>query len=245
MFSSLIYSFFRACSIFFLFFTVVSLSYSDKNYCFEKENTSNQPNIANLPATTLSKKRNWTPICDQIGTLQEASFKANGENFTIQRIIGDPKSKCAGRCGTGCFQAMQKVNRRYTQECFNHDMCHRIVGTIFGECADEFWAAVNGYSSALSCPFVANGTWHIRKQWYCDLKMEHEYWQLNNDNSVWADDQSIGKWNFDSTINLLTINLDNGKIYTAKSDHTGHKIEGTIWQEGTNACWYATLVTFK
>lgn len=94
----------------------------------------------------------WNMICNKIGKKIQGSYTVGEKTIKSSAIVGLKKDKCAGRCGTGCFQIFQKKKSQYTQECFNHDLCHRQHGSLMGECGDEFWAAADGYRNAPDCP---------------------------------------------------------------------------------------------
>lgn len=94
-------------------------------------------------------EKGWTPICNligkkNIGTYSDGSDKViNGE-----ATVGDRSTRCFGRCGAGCIPYYMGT---YTQECFNHDLCHRITGENWGICKDEFMTASDGYMHAPRC----------------------------------------------------------------------------------------------
>ena len=99
----------------------------------------------------------WTPICSLMGTMLVATYGGleEGEGAPHQSIwpVGDYKTKCKGRCGWGCQQVVpQHRSNQYTQECFNHDVCHAETGKQLGPCADAFWAAAASYAFAPDCP---------------------------------------------------------------------------------------------
>jgi hypothetical protein len=95
----------------------------------------------------------YTLICDAIGQVREATFTgAPGAGLTTTlMIVGDPATKCRGRCGASCQQPFQWRKNQYTQECLNHDACRDASGSVFGFCKDEFWAAAFGYLVAPDC----------------------------------------------------------------------------------------------
>jgi hypothetical protein len=98
------------------------------------------------PRLTRSRLQPFTLICDSIGHRRNGYFTFAQTLYRLLVRVGDPDSQCYGRCGPGCGKTSQ-----YTQECLNHDVCFAAVGTIMGECADEFWAAAQGYLKAPNC----------------------------------------------------------------------------------------------
>ncbi len=99
-------------------------------------------------------ERSWKEICNKIGKEHEGKYTAFEKEYEGSGIVGEKDTRCLGRCGTGCMQAFQKKKYQYTQECFDHDLCTRTVGTILGECKDEFWTASDGYRNAENCPRI-------------------------------------------------------------------------------------------
>ena len=94
---------------------------------------------------------NYTMICESIGQERQAFFTANGLDVVSVSVVGDPNLFCRGRCGWGCRNIAQYNGNQYTQECLNHDACHDATGEQFGNCKDEFWAAVSSYVMAPNC----------------------------------------------------------------------------------------------
>jgi hypothetical protein len=63
------------------------------------------------------------------------------------RQYGKYEPSCAGRCGSGCLS----WDRNYTQDCFDHDWCTKIIsgaGALGNDsnCGDEFWNADDDYA---------------------------------------------------------------------------------------------------
>jgi hypothetical protein len=63
------------------------------------------------------------------------------------RQYGKYEPSCAGRCGSGC----NSWDRNYTQDCFDHDWCTKIISGAGGlgsdpNCGDEFWHADDDYA---------------------------------------------------------------------------------------------------
>lgn len=102
-------------------------------------------------AARESVSRQYQMICNHVGRKKEGFYNIDGESSTFSEIVrvGDLASKCYGRCGFGC----NDKNPIYTQECLNHDICHRTTGENLGVCSDEFWQASKGFVFAPNCQF--------------------------------------------------------------------------------------------
>lgn len=87
----------------------------------------------------------YTMLCEEVGTEWDAMYRVLDVDIIKTVIIGQPETDCYGRCGFGCGTPT------YTQECLNHDACHRDTGENLGVCADYFWAAADGYLWAPPC----------------------------------------------------------------------------------------------
>jgi len=104
----------------------------------------------------LSKKESKTYNCnygDPDIVVIDRQVMPNGDIQCIEQgIVGDINSDCIGRCGLGC--GWDLFPERYTQECFNHDLCTRSTGYIFGlgPCKTEFDIAQEGWTCAEECP---------------------------------------------------------------------------------------------
>jgi len=94
----------------------------------------------------------YTMICDAVGLKRQALFSAGAQKRVMNILVGDPDTRCRGRCGAGCQQWGQWNANQYTQECLNHDVCRDETGEQFGPCEDEFWIAAYGYVFAPDCP---------------------------------------------------------------------------------------------
>ena len=120
---------------------------------FVEANTEIPEYDSNLARTLKRKRRpSFTLICDALGQTRSATYVANGTELTSSAIVGDPATRCKGRCGTGCYQVLQWNPNQYTQECLSHDVCNRDMGSMMGPCADSFWKAYDGYMNAPDCP---------------------------------------------------------------------------------------------
>ncbi|MBI4690688.1 MAG: hypothetical protein HY754_10565 [Nitrospirae bacterium] len=127
----------------------------------------------------------WTSLCKEIGesytatfTLSDSSLCGKYENCsfdestmtcTCTETIGPCESGyCYGRCGDKCSSIGDNLLgnyagiQRFTQECFNHDLCARAEGGRgLGEnCRDEFKLAKGGYFHATNCNEIT-GDWII------------------------------------------------------------------------------------
>lgn len=98
----------------------------------------------------LNEENSWTLICNKIGQIHEGQFTALGFTKILTAPIGMKDTECYGRCGAGCGTWPDDMFK-YTQECFEHDLCNRDQGTQLGECSDEFWIAASGYLFAPRC----------------------------------------------------------------------------------------------
>lgn len=98
-----------------------------------------------------SRKGTYTMICHLIGQLHQGTYYVDGKPVVSEAVVGDPETRCRGRCGIGCYQFMQWRTSQYTQECFEHDLCHAEVGSMLGPCSDSFWKAYYGYMNAPNC----------------------------------------------------------------------------------------------
>jgi hypothetical protein len=94
-------------------------------------------------------KKGWTEICELIGKKNVGKYTDGAESeIEGEAVVGDRNQRCFGRCGAGCVP--YRVGT-YTQECFNHDLCHRTTGENWGICKDEFMMASDGYIHAPRC----------------------------------------------------------------------------------------------
>lgn len=98
-----------------------------------------------------SRQGTYTMICHLVGQLHVGTYFVDGNAVVSTAVVGDPETRCRGRCGIGCYQFMQWRTSQYTQECFEHDLCHAEVGSMLGPCSDSFWKAYYGYMNAPNC----------------------------------------------------------------------------------------------
>lgn len=107
-----------------------------------------------IPPTYLvldSRQDGFTSICDQIGRQGTARFLNEENEEVIKEVpVGESSTGCFGRCGPQCAGQLDR-GTRYTQECLNHDTCHRSLGRQLGPCAEEFWKASYGFFFAPHC----------------------------------------------------------------------------------------------
>jgi hypothetical protein len=90
-------------------------------------------------------------LCHKIGqTVQGIYIDQEGESRVQSTILGSPELGCPGRCGPQC--GIRQLRRsQYTQECLNHDLCHRTLGYYLGPCLREYWLAVHSFFFAPHC----------------------------------------------------------------------------------------------
>ena len=90
---------------------------------------------------------------------------------------------CIGRCDAGCAGVLGSSIQRFTQECFNHDLCRRYTGEQLGDCSDEFWAAAHGWSSAPNCANDASvDVEHVSSGSGCDTEVPVKFKVKNTGN---------------------------------------------------------------
>lgn len=89
----------------------------------------------------------FTSICESVGKRRNGYFSVLGHEIKKRALVGG--EECVGKCGPLC--GMNRNQGKYTQECFNHDLCRRYTGENMGECEDEFWAAADGFVNAPTC----------------------------------------------------------------------------------------------
>ncbi len=96
------------------------------------------------------KKRIFNLLCHKLKQKHTAYYTINNEFRTALVTVGDPQTQCIGRCGFGCPKKKTHPTQ-YTQECLNHDLCHRQTGENLGICSPHFWRAVDSYLFAPNC----------------------------------------------------------------------------------------------
>lgn len=109
-------------------------------------------------------EQGWTSLCDKIGEEITGTYTIWIFPITKKKTVGPCASDgCMGRCGAGCgwnpFGNPAYV-QRFTQECFNHDLCTRATGNPFGQCMDEWILAAPGYLGAPDCNEI-RGDWTV------------------------------------------------------------------------------------
>jgi hypothetical protein len=106
-------------------------------------------------------EKSYTSLCGLTGTTISGSYTVSGQTYTESGQLGPCYSKpneCLGRCGKGCTGAPGNSIQRFTQDCFNHDLCTRSTGDVLGECSDEFRAAIDDFFFAQDCGTL-QGSW--------------------------------------------------------------------------------------
>lgn len=112
-------------------------------------------------STVGKKKPAYTSLCSQTGGTVTGTYTVGQSTFSETAQLGpcySEPNQCLGRCGAGCGGAPGAAIQRFTQECFNHDLCTRKTGHILFDCADEFNAATNGFFFAPDCGTL-QGSW--------------------------------------------------------------------------------------
>ena len=100
-------------------------------------------------------------ICDWIGYQRRVVYDDDQGNGYLNIVTigpcgegyGGAGSECMGRCGPGCEADgySPEYVQRFTDECAEHDQCARVLGQIWGPCADEWRAAAPGFVAAPDC----------------------------------------------------------------------------------------------
>lgn len=93
----------------------------------------------------------YSLICQELGKLRKAKFFLGQKEVSLDMIVGDEPTGCAGRCGPGCWQLFQWRKNQYTDECLVHDACVSVTGHWLGECTQAFLTAAVGYLLAPDC----------------------------------------------------------------------------------------------
>lgn len=86
-------------------------------------------------------------ICDKVGKPHGATYSLDFLWVSKLVVVGDRKDKCIGRCGLGCGL----WGTTYTQQCLDHDLCHRDTGDNLGVCSGYFMKAVQGFLFGPNC----------------------------------------------------------------------------------------------
>jgi len=128
-------------------------------------------------------------ICHKMGELFPAVFP--GENWPddpnhwiakmekITDTAPENGPRCVGRCGKGCpgdgFPSCDNVYR-YTQDCFNHDVCagHHIKGIWSRQCTEIFVECTTDCNKSISCagPQYVNSSGICAGKTPCTLKVQ-------------------------------------------------------------------------
>ncbi len=87
--------------------------------------------------------------CQNLGELKIGYFTFNNQFIVVNVIVGDIEGHCYGRCMSSCGN--DSNSGTYSPYCLNHDLCHRIIGTQWGECSDEFLQASLDYLTSPFC----------------------------------------------------------------------------------------------
>lgn len=90
----------------------------------------------------------YNMICESVGKMRLGFYQLGEDWITEEVMVGEPATDCYGRCGRGCGDFSDHT---YTQECLDHDICHRQTGENLGVCKEFFLLAMTGYVTAPSC----------------------------------------------------------------------------------------------
>ena len=109
-----------------------------------------------------TKPEAWTSLCDSIGHNITGTYDiTEGTPVTESETVGPCASgECFGRCGAGCGSPPDPLIQRFSQDCFDHDLCARAAGEWFGPCRDEWIAAADDFLSAPDCNKI-QGDWTV------------------------------------------------------------------------------------
>lgn len=103
-------------------------------------------------------------LCDDIGHRVTGSYTKGGQRVVKTKVLGPCAARdCLGRCGLGCSRAPGGVPpyvQRFTQACFDHDLCARYEGIADPGCFDEFEKTFDDYFFAPDCNAV-EGDWTV------------------------------------------------------------------------------------
>lgn len=122
--------------------------------------------VNEVVSVETTPRERWTSLCDRIDETISGTFtigRRGGGPAVVQEAVCGPCGfgGCLGRCGTGCGANPNSAPQRFTQECFNHDLCRQATGDNLGRCRDEFRAAVPGFFFApdCDCRLILGGTY--------------------------------------------------------------------------------------
>jgi hypothetical protein len=118
-----------------------------------------------------------TSLCSSTGKQRSGKFDVKDKVFNQTVQVGpcySQTNECMGRCGPGCGAPPHPTIQVFAQDCLNHDLCTRKTGTIFGECTDEWNAAIDDFTFGRDCGDL-DGTWTDAFQYS---------WKLNQGTTV-------------------------------------------------------------
>lgn len=193
--------------------------------------------------TGLIQPQAFFNICGQRGKARTGTFDGDDDAvYTRTREVGNPASACIGRCGKGCFQLTQQRKRQYTDECFVHDLCTGHFGEIWGNCSDEFNAAIDGYYNAANCAFYVIGRWKLEFDWDCVGSPGAATVTHYSDHRFYTSTGSGGAWKLSG--NKIIRTYDNGTKYTGTIEASNMKTKGTMISfNGRTGCYTDTYLT--
>lgn len=91
--------------------------------------------------------KKFNNICHLKGKKHLGSYTYKKKRYEFETIVGSKDNGCMGMCGKDCLSVGKPI---YTQECFDHDLCHRKTKSFFG-CFDELVSAMHGFFFGTRC----------------------------------------------------------------------------------------------
>jgi len=102
----------------------------------------------NRDIVSKSSIKRFSNICHLKGKEQMSSYTFKRKVFSESITVGQKSNGCMGLCGKNCNNTLGKDI--YTQECLDHDLCHRRTKSFLG-CFDELSKAVHGFFFGNTC----------------------------------------------------------------------------------------------
>jgi hypothetical protein len=106
----------------------------------------------------------WASLCGRMDQPHTGTYDVvEGTPISETRPVGPcARDGCLGRCGPGCDAPPNPGIQKFTDGCFDHDLCTRATGNILGPCADEWRAAVDDFLLGTDCQSM-RGVWQVRQ----------------------------------------------------------------------------------
>jgi hypothetical protein len=124
---------------------------SDKDKEDKGNDNDNDDRQSSYALYKPQERVSFLSLCGFVGKERLTFFELNKTLYSSRVTVGEPNEKCLGRCGFGCA-LMDPLNKsNYTQECLDHDFCHRLMGQNLGVCAPYFRKAVPSFLFAPNC----------------------------------------------------------------------------------------------